>query len=100
MYDRNGIALYHGDCADLLPALGVKADLIVTSPPFGEMREYGGHGYEFERVAPAIAAALAEGGVMCWHTNDMVEDGGYSGASFDAALWFMREGGCGCTIGL
>lgn len=93
MYDRNGIALYHGDSAGVLPALSVKADLIVTSPPFEQMREYGGHGYCFESVAPAIADALADGGVMCWHTNDMVEDGGYSGASFDAALWFMREGG-------
>ena len=52
-----------------LPALSVKADLIVTSPPFESIREYGGH------------------------TNDMVVNGGHSGASFDAALWFMREGG-------
>ena len=93
MYDRNGIALYHGDCADILPALGVKADLIVTSPPYDSIRDYGGQRYDFESCAAPIANALADGGVMCWHTNDMVIDGGYSGSSFDAALWFMREAG-------
>ena len=57
------------------------------------MRDYGGDGYNFAAVAPAIAAALTDGGVMCWHTNDRIVDGGYTGSSFDAALWFMREGG-------
>ena len=62
IYDRNGVRLYHGDCAEVLPALGVQADLIVTSPPYDAIRDYGGHGYDFERVAPAIAAALTRGG--------------------------------------
>ena len=91
-YDRNGVQLYRGDCADILPTLP-KADLILTSPPYDAIREYGGQGFDFQRCAAAIAAALTEGGVMCWHTNDMVENGGYTGSSFDAALWFMREGG-------
>ena len=33
---------------------------------------------------------------MCWHTNDMVVDGSYSGSSFDAALFFMRQ--CGLRL--
>jgi site-specific DNA-methyltransferase (adenine-specific) len=31
-----GLQLYHGDCRDILPALGIQADLIVADPPFGE----------------------------------------------------------------
>lgn len=31
-----GLALYHGDCRDLLAALGLQADLIIADPPFGE----------------------------------------------------------------
>ena len=91
IYDRNGVRLYHGDSAEVLPALGVKADLIVTSPPFDALRDYGGHAYDFERVAPAIAAALTEGGVMCWHTNDMVVDGGYTNTSLKSAVHFCDE---------
>ena len=93
MYDRNGVALCHGDCAGVLPALSVKADLIATSPPYDAMREYGGQDCDFESCAAPIANALTDGGVMRWNTNDMVVDGGYSGSGFDAALWFMREAG-------
>lgn len=32
-YEHSGIAIYHGDCRDLLPSLRV--DAIVTDPPYG-----------------------------------------------------------------
>ena len=66
----NGVSLYHGDCAYELPAMGVSADLIVTSPPYDGIRAYGGQEFDFAAVAPVIVDALTEGGVMCWHTND------------------------------
>ena len=37
------INLYHGDCRDVLIDLnndGVKVDLILTSPPYDELRNY------------------------------------------------------------
>lgn len=33
-YADDTVALYHGDCRDLLPALGVRADLILADPPY------------------------------------------------------------------
>ncbi|MGQ4513626.1 DNA methyltransferase [Streptomyces sp. DW26H14] len=30
------VALYHGDMREILPALGLKADLVVADPPYGE----------------------------------------------------------------
>jgi site-specific DNA-methyltransferase (adenine-specific) len=33
-YDHAGITIYHGDCRDVLPTLGM-ADLILTDPPYG-----------------------------------------------------------------
>lgn len=38
-YERDGIAIYHGDCREILLALP-KADLILTDPPYGIDLEY------------------------------------------------------------
>ena len=93
MYDHNGVILLHGDSADLLPRIP-PADLIVTSPPYDGIRTFGDNdGYDFYQIGMAIADSLAEGGVMCWHTNDQVVDGGYTGTSLRQALWFMDKGG-------
>jgi site-specific DNA-methyltransferase (adenine-specific) len=35
-YRDEWVTLYHGDCMELLPALHVRADLIVADPPYGE----------------------------------------------------------------
>jgi len=33
-YEHAGVAIYHGDCRDVLPALP-RADLVLTDPPYG-----------------------------------------------------------------
>jgi site-specific DNA-methyltransferase (adenine-specific) len=33
-YDHAGVTLYVGDCREILPALGITADLICTDPPY------------------------------------------------------------------
>ena len=35
-YEGDGVTLYHGNCIELLPELGVSADVCVTDPPYGE----------------------------------------------------------------
>lgn len=35
-YQDNAVTLYHGRFEDVLPTLDIKADLIVTDPPYGE----------------------------------------------------------------
>lgn len=37
-WQDDGIALYHGDCRTVLPALGVTADLVLADPPYGETK--------------------------------------------------------------
>ena len=52
-------------CLRSLPTLDVKANLILTSPPYDNLRDYGGHGFGFDRMADACVDALAEGGLSC-----------------------------------
>lgn len=34
-FERDGVALYHGDCREILPSLGAKSvDLVLTDPPY------------------------------------------------------------------
>ena len=84
--------LHEGDCVDYLPAYAGQADLVLTSPPYGGLRDYGGHGFNWERVAEAIVPCLTEGGVLVWVVADETIDGSESGDSYRQALWFMDAG--------
>ena len=88
-----GIELVNGDCAAVLPVLP-SADLILTSPPYDGMREYGGYNgaFDFESVAPAIVSSLVPGGVLVWVVKDQIIDGGESGNCFRQCLRFMDLG--------
>ena len=33
-YDHAGITLYRGDCREILPHLGVEADVVIADPPY------------------------------------------------------------------
>lgn len=35
-FDDGQVSLYLGDCREILPALGIKADCVVADPPYGE----------------------------------------------------------------
>lgn len=35
-FDDGTVQLFLGDCREILPALGPKADLVCTDPPYGE----------------------------------------------------------------
>lgn len=35
-YSDESVSLYHGDCREILPELGLKADLLIADPPYGE----------------------------------------------------------------
>lgn len=40
-YQHGGIAIYHGDCREIMPQLNLKVDVVITDPPYssgGAMR--------------------------------------------------------------
>ena len=88
-----GIELANGDCAAVLPVLP-PADLILTSPPYDSLREYGGYNdaFDFDAIAAACVANLAPGGVLVWIVRDGVVDSSETGTSFRQALGLMALG--------
>ena len=60
-------------------------DLVVTSPPYDDLRTYGGHDWDFYGVAWNLKRLLKPGGVIVWVVADGVQDGGETGTSADQA---------------
>lgn len=88
----NDWTLHEGDCLDFLPEYAGLVDLIVTSPPYDNLRDYGGHSFDFDRVADAVVPTLKPGGVLVWIAADAVVNGSETGTSFRQALGFMERG--------
>ena len=40
-------SVIYGDCAYVLRDYKREIDLIITSPPYDDLRDYGGHGFDF-----------------------------------------------------
>lgn len=87
-YDHAGIMIYHGDCRDILPHLE-PVDLVLTSPPYDKLRDYGGHGFDYVSTIESIVPSIKEGGVCVWVVGDSTENGSESGSSFRHALEFI-----------
>ena len=56
-YSHAGITIYHGDCRDILPGLE-PVDLVVTSPPYGEQRDYEGSFAGWDDVVPVALLSV------------------------------------------
>ena len=68
-------------------------DLVVTSPPYDEMREYEGNSFtEFEEIAKSLYRVMKVGGVIVWVVGDETKAGDESGTSFRQALYFKEVG--------
>ena len=67
-------------------------DLTVTSPPYDNLRTYGGHSWDFEALAEQLFRVTKPGGVVVWVVNDATVDGSETGTSFRQALHFMEIG--------
>ena len=93
-YEDKWVTIYHGDCREILPALDVKVDLVITSPPYDNLREYISYPFvfEFEQVAQELCKVTKDGSVIVWIVNDMTVDGSETGTSFKQALYFKQLG--------
>lgn len=90
-YHDDYTAIAHADCRDILPHLE-PVDLVLTSPPYDDLRDYGGHKFEFEPVAKEIYKVLKLGSVLVWIVGDSTINGSESCQSFFQALYFRAMG--------
>jgi site-specific DNA-methyltransferase (adenine-specific) len=67
-------------------------DLVVTSPPYDNLRTYGGHSWDFEGVAQQLWRVIKPGGVVVWVVADATVNGSETGTSFRQALRFIEIG--------
>jgi len=67
-------------------------DLVVTSPPYDELRNYNGYSFNFEGIAQGLFRVLKKGGVLIWVVGDKIRKGNKSLTSFKQALYFQNIG--------
>jgi DNA modification methylase len=97
--EKNLFDLRIGNNVDLLTSLPNNSiDLVVTSPPYDNLRTYEAYKstFDFNTTAQLLAAKLSKGGVIVWNVSDQVVNGGESGTSFRQALFFMDN--CGLKL--
>jgi site-specific DNA-methyltransferase (adenine-specific) len=89
----DGQTLLCGDNCEILRTFPDDCiDLIVTSPPYDNLRTYGGHSWDFEGLANQLWRVVKPGGVVVWVVADATVNGSETGTSFRQALRFMEIG--------
>ncbi len=85
--------IYNENCLDTMAKMPDNfVDLVVTSPPYDNLRDYKGYTFDFESIAKELFRVTANGGVVVWVVGDAVIDGEESGTSFKQALYFKEIG--------
>ena len=82
------------NCLDTMKTMSDDfVDLVVTSPPYDEMREYEGYTLEsFEQIAAELYRVVKVGGVVVWVIGDQTIKENETGTSFRQALYFKEIG--------
>lgn len=88
--------IHFADSAEFLKQIDSETiDLVVTSPPYDNLREYNNSTEwnfdKFKAIALELNRILAWGGVICWNIADQVINGSESLSSFKQAIHFVDE---------
>lgn len=86
-------AIVCGDNCEIMRSLPSESvDLVVTSPPYDDLRTYGGHSWDFYGVAWNLKRLLKPGGVLVWVVGDAVKDGSETLTTMSQAMHFRTLG--------
>lgn len=85
--------IIQGDCLEVMKQIpNEKIDLVVTSPPYDEIRDYNGFKLNLHSIGIELFRVLKDGGVACIVINDGTKDFRKSGTSFRLAVDWMDIG--------
>ena len=81
------------DCIEGMKQLEAESiDLVVTSPPYDNLRDYKGYSFNFEGIAKELVRIIKQGAVIVWIVGDATIEGNETGTSFKQALFFKELG--------
>lgn len=87
------LRILHGDCVERMRTLDAgSVQLVVTSPPYDDLRTYGGHSWDFEATARELFRVLCDGGVVCWIVANKVSGWGESLTAERQRIYFQSLG--------
>lgn len=85
--------ILNGECSAVLSKFpDACIDLVVTSPPYDNLRDYKGFNFEPEPIIKQLYRTMKDGGVIVWVVGDEVAKGSETGNSFKQALAFINAG--------
>lgn len=100
MNDSDRIKIYNDDCINIIKNIEDESiDLIVTSPPYDNLRTYENENIEqlwnfdkFKIIADELYRIIKEGAIIVWIVNDATINGSETGTSFRQTLYFKDIG--------
>ncbi len=85
--------IYNENCLDTMKKMpDTLADMVLTSPPYDNLRDYKGYFFQFEDIAKELFRIIKKGGVIIWVVGDATDNGSETGTSFRQALFFKEVG--------
>jgi len=82
-----------GDAVEVLFKFPLASiDLVVTSPPYDNLRDYNNYVFNFKGIVLQLKKVLKTGGVIVWVVGDATIKGSETGTSFRQALYFKKLG--------
>jgi DNA modification methylase len=85
--------IYVEDCVQTMERMDSEIlDLVLTSPPYDNLRTYNGYSFDFEAIAQQLFRVLKKDGILVWVVGDATIKGSESGSSFRQALFFQQLG--------
>jgi len=85
--------IYNENCLDTMKLFKNNfIDMVLTSPPYDDLRNYNGYKFPFEKIVKELYRVLKIGGIIIWVVGDKTDKGSETLTSFKQALFFKEIG--------